>query len=81
MLFHQHVLEAWYGMAQNVRPTQITIDISRMFLNVPGMSWLSLEHSMDKCGYLGIRAQATAIPPLALQYMVNAVFQYLILQT
>ena len=21
-------------------------------LNVPGMSWLPLEHSIDKCGYL-----------------------------
>ena len=24
-----------------------------MLLNVPGMSWLLLEHSVDKCGYLG----------------------------
>ena len=36
-----------------VATTEITIDIQRMFLNVPVMSWLSLEHSMDKCGYLG----------------------------
>ena len=32
----------------------MTINIHRMLLNVPGMSWLSLEHSMDKCSYLGV---------------------------
>ena len=34
--------------------SQITINIHRMFLNVSGMSWLPLENSVYKCGYLGV---------------------------
>ena len=37
-----------------VNKVLITIDTHRMFLNAPVISWLSLEHSMDKCGYLGM---------------------------
>ena len=45
---HQH--------GSRMQPTQMTIDIHRMLLNVPGIFWLFLEHSMDKCAYLRTKA-------------------------
>ena len=44
-LWNSVLWTVWYIITQQTFYLSITIDNHRLFLNVPGMSWLSLEHS------------------------------------